>query len=114
MFPVSPLWYIIGNKISEVQRGVTEFNCDFYITGQKEKSQKLQTDESKMSLYILNQMAYLPSKSCLVRKMLFCRCHFIEIKSRPKKKEKEYYIYFLYYILCVICSGKIEGLTEII
>lgn len=39
----------------------------------------------------------------------------ILLKSRISlEKKKEYYIYFLYYILCVICSGKIESITETI
>lgn len=85
MSPINRLCYITGHTISEVQRLLTEFNCDFYITGQK-TSQKLQTDESRMSLYIPSKMAYIPSKSCPVRKMLFYRWHFIEIKSKPEKK----------------------------
>lgn len=122
MFPISQLWYIIGHKISLGQRLLTEFICDVYITGQKKpKKQNKKTLKNckQMSLdwlkhlFTFSVLACLPSKSRSIKKCFFGRWYVIEIKSRDKKRER-YYVYFLYYILCGICSGKIEGITEII
>lgn len=72
------------------------------------KSQKLQTDEARKSLHILSKMAYVPSKSCPVRKMLFCRWHFIEIKSRlERKKRNTTYIFMItFFVWCVLAKKK--------
>lgn len=64
------------------------------------KSQKLQTDEARKSLYMLSKMAYVPSKSCPVRK-----CFFVDdtlLKSRVGLKEKRgvLHIFSLLHSLC--------------
>lgn len=104
-----------------------EFICDIYITGQKKKKsqtkikqnlkncKQMSLDWSK-NLFIFSANCLEGSKPCSLRKMPFvCVCvDGMLLKSRVGIKKERYYVHFLYYILCGVCSGKIEGITEII
>ena len=64
--------------------------------------------EWSKSLSILCKMSYLPFKSCSMRKMHFCRWHFIEITGRPKKKRRSatYIVFITMFVGYVLAKQK--------